>query len=204
MIFFTDDLNNLWTKAIKSSLIKLDDYSDYLEMNNGEDNMFLIPLLIRAKKIVNINDYFYNYRDNSKGITSTFKKSKIDDEFMRYNYTLEHLKNLNINDFENLKKLEIFFFKKIIILILQAMCSNNSFKEKLNIINNVRCSNEIENIFQKLNINHFKNSSKNLYYFYKFKLYGFIFAYSNLYSLINKAKQKRYIRQYSESKILED
>lgn len=187
-IFFTDDINNLWTKVIKSSLIKLDDYSNYLDMNNGEDNMFLIPLLIRSKKILNINNILYNYRDNSKSITNTFKKSKIKDEFTRYNYTLKYLDSLNLNTDKNLNILRIYFFKKVIVLILQLGFSNTNLKEKLITINKIRTSNEIVDIFSKTSINNFKNSSKNLYNLLKFKFYKTIFIYSNIYGFIKSFK----------------
>ena len=189
-IFFTDEFNNLWTKGIKSSLIKLDNYSDYLEMRSGGDNMFLIPMLIEAKKIVNVDIKLYNYRYNSNGITSKFKISKVKDEFMRYNYTLKYLKKLNINNQNNLKKINDFFMKKILRLVLRIGYSNEKSMIKLDVLRNIRDSKELNKIFEKNNEKNLKNSTKYIYFMYKNRYYRILCIYAKLYNSFKILKKK--------------
>lgn len=189
-IFFTNEINSLWRKAVKTSLINLEDYKNYLDIENGEDNMLSLPLLIKAKKIVNINDKLYNYRYNKNGMTSNFKERKIKDELIRYKYSLKYLNDLKINSDENLKKLNYFFLRKILKLILKFQyLSNKTYKTKKEKLVNLRNLEEIKEMFNKTNIKDFKNSSKKLYKYYYQENYKKLYVFSEFYFLNKKLKK---------------
>ena len=67
----TDDINNMWSKAIKRDILDLNkDYSNCGIRNMCEDAVQVLPLFTNAEKIVYLNTPLYNYRKGDESITS--------------------------------------------------------------------------------------------------------------------------------------
>ena len=67
----SDDINNMWSKALKREVVDIDaDYSDCGIRNMCEDAIQVLPLLTQAKKIVYLSDPLYQYRKGEGSITS--------------------------------------------------------------------------------------------------------------------------------------
>ena len=189
-MFFTDKLNSIWRKAIKTSLIKLEDYFDYLDIENGEDNMFSLPLLIRAEKILNIGDKFYNYRYNPKSITNIFKESKIKDEYMREQYSLLYLEKLNLASKNNIKKLNNFFIQKMLIHILILGYSDKEKSEKMKILKKMKKNYLSRKDIELFEIKDIKLRLKIICILYKFNKNNLIFIYISLLKYLGVLKRK--------------
>lgn len=64
------DMNELWTKCIKRSVIDIDaDYSRFKHVSNGDDVFCLMPILDNAKRIEYLDVPYYRYRIVSNSIT---------------------------------------------------------------------------------------------------------------------------------------
>lgn len=67
----SDDINNMWSKALKREVVDIDaDYSDCGIRNMCEDAIQVLPLFTNANKIVYLNTPLYNYRKGQSSITS--------------------------------------------------------------------------------------------------------------------------------------
>ena len=66
-----DDINNMWSKAIKREILDIDkDYSDCGIRNMCEDAYQVLPLFTNAEKIVYLSKPLYRYRKGQESITS--------------------------------------------------------------------------------------------------------------------------------------
>ncbi len=69
-LLFGKDMNELWTKCIKRSIIDIDaDYSEYKHVSNGDDRFCLMPILDAAKSIEHLEAAYYRYRILPDSIT---------------------------------------------------------------------------------------------------------------------------------------
>ncbi len=78
------DLNTLWSKAIKESLIDRSyDYSSIAHIKLGEDLLQALPWLHGAKRIALTNEMLYYYRQNPNSVTHsiTFRNYQNDIDF---------------------------------------------------------------------------------------------------------------------------
>lgn len=67
----TDDINNMWSKAIKREILDFDkDYSNCGIRNMCEDAYQVLPLFTNAEKIVYISSPLYRYRKGQESITA--------------------------------------------------------------------------------------------------------------------------------------
>ena len=82
----TTFITSLWTKAIKTEIVKKDptNYSLYYDKNMAEDWFRSIHLLTAADKIVYINEPLYNYRTNENSISRSFRPETIDKKNILY------------------------------------------------------------------------------------------------------------------------
>lgn len=64
------DMNELWTKCIKRSIIDIDaDYTEYKHVRNGDDRFCLMPILDAAESIEHLEASYYRYRILPESIT---------------------------------------------------------------------------------------------------------------------------------------
>lgn len=68
----TDDINNMWSKALKRKIVDINaDYSSYGIRNMCEDAIQVLPLFSNAEKIVYLDKPLYFYRKGQSSITSS-------------------------------------------------------------------------------------------------------------------------------------
>lgn len=71
------ELNNLVLKIVKKDIVDIyDDYREFKDVSNAEDAMQSAPLLVKAKKIVYLDECFYCYRKQT-GMTSYINAAEI-------------------------------------------------------------------------------------------------------------------------------
>lgn len=67
----TDDINNMWSKAIKREILDIDkDYSNCGIRNMCEDAIQVLPIFTNANKIVYLTSELYRYRKGQSSITA--------------------------------------------------------------------------------------------------------------------------------------
>ena len=136
-IMFSDDINSMCTKAVKTSLLQSDttDYTVYYDKNMGEDLLQSLYIITNAKKVMYIDTplYCYNYNDNSisRGVSleSISKKSTLH----IYNRILEYLPKWNLNSKENINKMNARWVSQAMYFLLKTLDStvNIFFKRKV-------------------------------------------------------------------------
>ena len=68
----SDDINNMWSKALKREIVDIDaDYTNCGIRNMCEDAVQVLPLFTNANKIVCLSTPLYNYRKGQGSITAT-------------------------------------------------------------------------------------------------------------------------------------
>lgn len=145
--------NNLqgfvWNKIFKLELIKSNKIEFNSELNYLEDLIFNIKILLNSEGVKIINKPLYHYIQRQGSITKTYNHNyiiSIDDIGNEIKTYLES-KEINLQqEYYNLMT------RVIIIAILNIVDSQNSKKEKVNLISNI--------FKNKDNINSIKNSDK--------------------------------------------
>lgn len=135
----TNELNSLCLKAVKTSIIdKEKDYSYAQGLIMGEDALQSMPLLLKAQKIVYIQNRLYNYRINEDSSTNSFNPNHIIDINL---VNREKIKFLNlINRLDLLNPLSKIYIITVAKQIMIASTSNLSKLEKINYLENLRTS----------------------------------------------------------------
>ena len=114
---FTTSITSLWTKVIKTEIIKNDstDYSLYYSKNMAEDWFRSIPALTMANKIVYINKPLYNYRTNESSISKSYRPETIKNKNTLYVYERlrEYLPKWNMDTEEYRQKLNARWLNEV-------------------------------------------------------------------------------------------
>lgn len=112
--FQSNALNTLWTKAVRTSILKSDstDYSKIQKFIVGEDLFVSIYLVTEASKIIWLDKCLYNYRVLENSITRSYSLDKIPrkNTLFIYERFLEYLPKWNMDDEEHINKLKNRFF----------------------------------------------------------------------------------------------
>ena len=90
LLFSTYYLNPLWSKAIKTNLLKNDPLykSEKQIACYGEDKLQCTYPILNAKCIAWINDALYCYRQNETSIMNTYSAQKISDRMMKQIFSI--------------------------------------------------------------------------------------------------------------------
>ncbi|MCH5303786.1 MAG: glycosyltransferase family 2 protein [Ruminococcus sp.] len=68
----TEDINNMWSKALKQDIVDVDtEYSGFGIRNMCEDALQVLPLFAKAQKIVYLSSPLYYYRKGQDSITAS-------------------------------------------------------------------------------------------------------------------------------------
>jgi glycosyltransferase involved in cell wall biosynthesis len=98
-IINSSNLNSLWTKAVKRTIIDIDnDYSNYSSIKHSEDLLQSLVLFYRAETIVYVDKPLYNYRIRKGSITQQVSKNFISDTSIVRGVLLEYLKKLGYDN----------------------------------------------------------------------------------------------------------
>lgn len=96
IVFTNAGFNSLCRKAIKINLIEEKDYSEYFQVDHGEDLLQSISLYKNAKKVLFSEAELYRYRMNPTSITHTVTYDNFQVSSTVYNEVLSFLKKENI------------------------------------------------------------------------------------------------------------
>lgn len=120
LLITTPHLNTLWTKAIKTEILKNDptDYSVIKNKDIAEDAYIITYFLTACKKIVNVNEPLYNYRITSESISRSYNPQKIERKNMLFLYQrfVELLPAWGMNNEETVNKIYCACFSNAMYL----------------------------------------------------------------------------------------
>ncbi len=196
LLITTPYINSLWTKAIRTELVKNDptDYDVLKDKDIAEDAFIVSNYVTACKKIININKPLYNYRINNEGISRAFNPSKFERKNTLFFYC--HLKSClpewGMDTEEYHQKLNARWLNEV-VYTFASYYEKISAKERKVVLNcdwssmlPVAARNDTNNPYEN------KTSRKLYTYisnkkFFKLKLY---FAYKHLYKQCRKLKSR--------------
>ena len=131
-LLFTVDITSIWTKAIRTSILKADetDYTHYYGKNMAEDLLQSLHPVTVAKKVKFIDQALYAYRINDESISRSFRPDTISKKNTLHVYEkiLEYLPMWELDTDETRKRLEarwlhdtMYYFTKY----YEAACNKN-------------------------------------------------------------------------------
>lgn len=113
-LLFTVDITSIWTKAIRTSILKSDetDYTQYYGKNMAEDLLQSFYPVTAAKKIMFIDKALYAYRINDESISRSFRPETIakKNTLHVYEKMLEYLQIWGLQDEETRQRLNTRWF----------------------------------------------------------------------------------------------
>ena len=131
-LLYTTDITSIWTKAIRTSILKSDetDYTQYYGKNMAEDLLqSLYPMTI-ARKILFIDKALYAYRINNESISHSFRPETIlkKNALHVYDKIREYLLKWNMS--ENIERVNARWFNDTMYLFEKCYESASNSKEK--------------------------------------------------------------------------
>ena len=109
LLITTPHLNTLWTKAIKTEILKNDptDYSAIKNKDIAEDAYIISYFLTACQKIINIDKPLYNYRIITESISRSYNPQKIERKNILFLYQrfMELLPEWGMNNEETVNKI---------------------------------------------------------------------------------------------------
>ncbi len=109
LLITTPHLNTLWTKAIKTEILKNDptDYSAIKNKDIAEDAYIISYFLTACQKIINIDKPLYNYRIITESISRSYNPQKIERKNILFLYQrfIELLPAWGMNNEETVNKI---------------------------------------------------------------------------------------------------
>jgi glycosyltransferase involved in cell wall biosynthesis len=177
-------LNNLWTKAVKCSIVDYEDYSKYKRVKNAEDLLQSLPLLSKAKRIMYLDKTMYNYRMNPTSITHSFNIQSLNDITMVRGVVLNYMELLGMNE---IKYLKLFYQNYVTSVLTYLFDLSNSLlptNEKKYIMNQIQNISLYKNAFPYLEGSSFTWMQKLQLYLFKKKFYKLLIRYEKVIKFI--------------------
>ena len=113
-LLYTADITSIWTKAIRTSILKSDetDYTQYYGKNMAEDLLQSLYPMTVARRIMFIDKPLYAYRINTESISRSFRPETISKKNTLHVYEkmLEYLPEWKLDNFETRQRLEARWF----------------------------------------------------------------------------------------------
>lgn len=183
LIVETPNINPLWIKAVKHTIIDDTDYSKYKKLMQSEDLLQSLPLLYNAELIVCIDKPMYNYRQNLNSITYIINEHIFEDISISTSILLDYLKKLNIDNKYNNKIFYVSYAKSISRYIYRFVNMKILKIRKIQILKDVK---KIQLYIDTKN--NIKGSDLRLFQRLEFFLlnrdfYSILFCYENLLKL---------------------
>ncbi len=137
-LMFTPLINSLWTKAIKTEILKNDsvNYSQHYCHNMGEDHFRSISLISDSNKIKYINREFYNYRTDNFSISRDFSAESISKKNTVYVYDrfIEMLPIWGMNDSSTVERMQAQWLNLAVYTFNQYYKVAKGFKQRKEIV----------------------------------------------------------------------
>ena len=120
----TSDITSIWTKAIRTSILKEDptDYSLYYDKNMAEDLLQSLYPLTVARKVMYTEQALYNYRINEKSISRSYGEETLlkKNTVHVYEQVLEYLERWNMNSKNIRDRVDAKWFNEAMYMILKS------------------------------------------------------------------------------------
>jgi len=115
-LIFTNTITSIWTKAIRTTILKSDptNYQQYRNKNMAEDLLQTLWPITQAQKIVYIDYPLYNYRYSPSSISRNFTAETVDSKntLHVYDKIVEYFPLWGIDDSETTKQLKARWFNE--------------------------------------------------------------------------------------------
>ena len=118
----TSEINNIWTRAIRRSIIPIK-WSIPL-VSYGEDKLINIELLKNSNSVLIIPDTLHNYRDDNTSMIRSFKPQYFDEVLATQYYALNTILEMNLSEISR-KELS----RSVLMLYFQYL--NNAIQNHL-------------------------------------------------------------------------
>ena len=135
-LIYTADITSIWTKAIRTSILKSDetDYTQYYGKNMAEDLLQSLYSMTVARKILFIDKPLYAYRINNESISHNFRAETISKKNALYVYHIicEYLSKWDM--LEGIEKLNARWFNDTMYLFEKCYESASNREDKNSIV----------------------------------------------------------------------
>ena len=121
--FKTEELNSLWGKAFRRSLINIKEIEKLRQLDRlscGEDMVQNFIMMRLSKKVVYIEDVLYNYRNNPDSISKNFNILQLKGLCLARNYLLKELED-DYYEIDNRNLYEFFLIKSFVEQYLSGL-----------------------------------------------------------------------------------
>ena len=120
----TFEITSIWTKAIRTSILKQDDtdYRQYYGKNMAEDLLHSLYSLTVARKIMYTDKTLYNYRINDESLSRSFRVETLDKKntIFVYEKILEYLKIWDMDTYDMKQRVNAKWFNEAIYMISRS------------------------------------------------------------------------------------
>lgn len=135
-LLYTTDITSIWTKAIRTSILKSDetDYTQYYGKNMAEDLLQSLYPMTVARKILFIEKPLYAYRINTESISHSYRSETISMKNAKhvYHVVCEYLSKWNM--MEGIERLNARWFNDTMYLFENCYDSASNWKDKKAIV----------------------------------------------------------------------
>lgn len=177
-------LNNLWIKAVKSTIIDYEDYSEYKAVKYAEDLLQSLPLLCNAKRILYLDKPMYNYRMNPTSLTHNFSIRSLEDITIVRGIVLKYMELLEMNEQKYLKLFYQNYINTVLSYLAKLNNSNIPIREKKNIMVQVQNISLYKNALPFLDGQGLFINQKIEIYLFKKKFYHLLILYEKAIQFI--------------------
>lgn len=137
-LLFTNDVSQMWTKAVKTSLLQSDptDYTPYYGKNMAEDVLQSLYILTAAKTITFLDTPLYNYRILSDSISHTFTPQTLARKNCLHVYEMElvYLRLWGMDTSEYRDKVAATWFGRVMYEFIQCYDAVKNNKERREVV----------------------------------------------------------------------
>lgn len=166
---YSMELNSLWTKVIRLSLLKADttDYSFYFGKNMAEDLLFSLYSMTYARKIMYADKVLYNYRINEEGLAHSFTMESLTNKNARHVYEkiLEYFPQWGMESENEKNKLVARWFSDV--MYIMSKCYEQANKKDRKLILEYKWDNLLPTDIFNANNLYVNSSYRELYYLLK-------------------------------------
>ena len=133
-------LNNVWTKAVKRTVLtggEYPDYDEYKDLLCSEDRLYSFGIIDNANTVLYIDEPLYNYRLSDGSVTRTFDASKIErlNAVKLYDIETDYFAKWEIDGKEDIKRFEAQWFNNMIYVFDKYFNNVKSLKERKRVFN---------------------------------------------------------------------
>lgn len=124
-LLFSDDVTAIWTKAVKTELLRSDptDYTQYLHKNMAEDLLQSLYIITAAQRVKYVYRSLVLYRYNTESISHNFNPDTIEKKNTLHVYKKirEYLPLWGMDDPDTIKRIDARWFNDVMHIFFKSM-----------------------------------------------------------------------------------